>query len=120
MSHDTPTIRLRWERTRMVVAMYGISSMGHRIARAIQHKTGCPRILIANTLLAVDGSNQKGPLMRINTGEALRRGWEQGNLPCKHPELVNEQDEIDKDTGKRLCTACGEYVADRGGTEART
>jgi hypothetical protein len=48
--------------------------------------------------------------MRINTGEALRRGWDQAALPCKHRELANEQDEADKDTGKRLCTSCGQYV----------
>lgn len=51
--------------------------------------------------------------MRINTGEALRRGWKQGNVPCKHPEIVNELDENDQTTGQRLCTRCGGYVADQ-------
>jgi len=40
-------------------------------------------------------------------------------LALKHPELANEQDETDKDTGKRLCTTCGDYAANGGQKEQR-
>ena len=65
----------------MVVEMYGISSMGHRIARAIKHKTGCQRILIANTPLAVDGSYSKGAFTRHGQAPPGLLVWVHGVTP---------------------------------------
>lgn len=47
--------------------------------------------------------------MQIDAGEALRRGWQQGNLVCQHPELVEEHDAENRLTGKRFCKVCGQY-----------
>lgn len=52
--------------------------------------------------------------MKMHTAQRLRKAWKaEGNPPCDHPHIEEEQYDQGEPTGDYVCTTCGAYVDPR-------
>jgi hypothetical protein len=49
--------------------------------------------------------------MKMHTAQVTRKAWKaEGNPPCNHPHIEEEQYDDGRLTGDYVCTTCGAYM----------